>query len=227
MQIFAHIFFNDFEYTSESCFDIIKDVIENKKDYQLRTTSRNCSQDDFNFVIAGGESYYEGLVGRKVSSININNLSKINVLSNYNHVRKQFNVVCIKGEIYVFGGYDVRFKRVMPVEKYSPASNTWDVITQMYDNRINFGACSFIDSIYLIGGYLYGRTNSCLEFNTKNKTWRKTASTNVARENSSCAVFEGRIVVSGGYNNNKGLLNTVEAYDHIDDSWKYMPNMRV
>ena len=56
---------------------------------------------------------------------------------------------------------------------------------------------------------------------------RKTVSTNVARENSSCAVFEGRIVVSGWYNNNEGLLNTVEAYDHIDDSWKYMPNMRV
>ena len=96
MQIFGHCFLNDFEFTSESCFDIIKDVIENKKDYQLRNTNRNCSQDDFNFVIAGGESYYEGLVGRKVTSININNLFKINTLSNYNRVRKQFNVVCIK-----------------------------------------------------------------------------------------------------------------------------------
>ena len=115
----------------------------------------------------------------------------------------------------------------MSVEKYSPVSNTWDVITQMYDERRSFGACTFIDSIYLIGGYLYGRTNSCLEFNTKNKTWRKIASTNVARENSSYAVFEGRIVVTGGYNDNEGLLNSVEAYDHIDYSWKYMPNMRV
>ena len=56
---------------------------------------------------------------------------------------------------------------------------------------------------------------------------RKTVSTNVDRENASCAVFEGRIVVTGGYNDNEGLLNTVEAYDHIDYSWKNMPNMRV
>lgn len=39
---------------------------------------------------------------------------------------------------------------------------------------------------------------------------------NHARLNPSCAVFEGRIVVFGGYNG--GSLNTVEAYDHIADS---------
>ena len=49
----------------------------------------------------------------------------------------------------------------------------------------------------------------------------------VARQNASCSVFEGRIVVTGGYNNNYGLFNTVEAYDHIDDSWTKMPNMNI
>ena len=125
----------------------------------------------------------------------------------------------------MFGGYDGRFNQVMPVEKYSPATNTWDVIAQMYEDRVFYCACSFVDSIYVIGGYLNGFTNSCLEFNTKNNSWRETASTNVARINSSCAVFEERIVVSGGHLHNEGRLNIVEAYDHIDDSWKYMPNM--
>ena len=37
-------------------------------------------------------------------------------------------------------------------------------------------------------------------------------------------VFEGRVVVSGGYNNNESL-RTVEAYDHVADKWVYMPNM--
>ena len=45
------------------------------------------------------------------------------------------------------------------------------------------------------------------------------------RSDASCAVFEGRIVVTGGCNRNNGILNTVEAYDHIDDSWSKMPNM--
>ena len=45
------------------------------------------------------------------------------------------------------------------------------------------------------------------------------------RSGASCVVFEGRIVVTGGFNNNNGDLNTVEVYDHIDDSWTNMPNM--
>lgn len=113
----------------------------------------------------------------------------------------------------------------MCVEKYSPASNAWDVIAQMYDDRICFCACSFIDSIYVIGGFRYGYMNCCLEFNTKNKSWRKTASIKVAREDASCTVFEGRIVVSGGYTNNNVHLKTVEAYNHTDDSWTNMPSM--
>ena len=66
-------------------------------------------------------------------------------------------------------------------------------------------------------------------FNTINKTWKKFARMNEFRDNASCVVFEGRIVVSGGFNNIDGrlktVLNTVEAYDHVDDSLTNMPNM--
>ena len=48
---------------------------------------------------------------------------------------------------------------------------------------------------------------------------------NEARCYASCVVFEGKIVVSGGYNDNDRTLNTVEAYDHIANSWTNMPNM--
>ena len=36
-------------------------------------------------------------------------------------------------------------------------------------------------------------------------------------------MFEGKIVVSGGFTD--AILNTVEAYDHVADSWTHMPNM--
>ena len=36
---------------------------------------------------------------------------------------------------------------------------------------------------------------------------------NELRCNPSCTVFEGKIVVSGGFYN--GTLDTVEAYDHV------------
>ena len=47
---------------------------------------------------------------------------------------------------------------------------------------------------------------------------------NVSRCNASCVVFEGKIVVSGGIYNN-GRLKTVEAYDHVANTWTNMPNM--
>ena len=47
---------------------------------------------------------------------------------------------------------------------------------------------------------------------------------NEARYKTACTVFEGRVVVSGGYRNGASL-NTVESYDHIADEWSYMPNM--
>ena len=50
---------------------------------------------------------------------------------------------------------------------------------------------------------------------------------NEARYKASCVVFEGKIVVSVGFNINNWTLNTVEAYDHIDDSWANMQNMIV
>ena len=46
---------------------------------------------------------------------------------------------------------------------------------------------------------------------------------NSARSHLACSVFEGRIVVSGGYN--REILNTVEAYDHVGDTWENLPNM--
>ena len=46
-----------------------------------------------------------------------------------------------------------------------------------------------------------------------------------ARDNAACAVFEGKIVVSGGYDNNDNDLNTVETYDVIGNEWSPMADM--
>ena len=49
---------------------------------------------------------------------------------------------------------------------------------------------------------------------------------NEIRTFAACTVFEGKIVVSGGYNLNNFIgINTVEAYDHVADEWTCMPNM--
>ena len=47
---------------------------------------------------------------------------------------------------------------------------------------------------------------------------------NEARRLSASAVFEGRIVVSGGVSS-RNKLNTVESYDLFGKKWLFMPNM--
>ena len=48
---------------------------------------------------------------------------------------------------------------------------------------------------------------------------------NEQRSDSACALFEGNIVVSGGYNYDNNNFKSVELYDVFANAWKSMPNM--
>ena len=62
-------------------------------------------------------------------------------------------------------------------------------------------------------------------FNITKKIWEEVAGMKEQRMYSGCAVFEGNIVVSGGWYDNDFNLNTVESYDVIANKWTSMPNM--
>ena len=212
---------------NEECTYIINKAIRNKNPFNssgAKSTNRYCSQKNFNILLVGGKNCKNEIL-RNVFTIDANNLSIINNLSPFKHERQFPKVVCVKGETYVFNGCDHRSMPVMNVEKYSHVTKTWNVISKMYDWRINCCACSFIDSFYVLGGFSNDYSNSCLVFNTTNETWKEIARMNEARSDASCVVFRGSVVVTGGFNKNDGILNTVEAYDHIDNSWSNMPSM--
>ena len=85
----------------------------------------------------------------------------------------------------------------------------------VYKHKL-FCACAFMDSIYVFGGcdVKYTTTNSCLEFSTKDNSWKEVTGINIARS----AVFLGNVVVSGGIlNNSQTKLNSVESYDVFAD----------
>ena len=56
-------------------------------------------------------------------------------------------------------------------------------------------------SIFLIGGYLehYIYSKECYKYDLNNNKWTKIAGLNIDRSDTACAVFEGKIVVTGGY----------------------------
>ena len=211
-------------YKREEFAATIKYVLQkrnfpNKIKSKTFRNSRYCNQNKFNIIICGGK--HGKIDVNDVYSIEANNISNVNVLPHMKEGREYSAAVCLRDDVYVFGGrINPMYQTKLSVEKYSAKTNTWEVITELPHDRGYFGACSFMDNIYIIGGFAM---NSCFEFNTKDRTWKEVASMNETRWVASCVVFEGRIVVSGGFGS--GSSDTVQAYDPLADTWSSMPNM--
>ena len=223
---------------NSECFNTMKEVLLRKnKLYSDNHTNRHCNQKKFNILICGGFRLVaftsKWTFEANTNVIDGSNLKHLKFLPLMEKERKDFKAVCLKGEVYAFGGRNKLSNSpesfVTVVEKYSPSTNKWSKVADMFDNRKRFCACAFMDKIFIVGGCFYDGdfaiTNSCLEFNTKDESWKVVSKMNVGREYAACAVFQGKIVVSGGSDINRHDLKSVESYDAFADEWSRMPNM--
>ena len=205
----------------------IKEIIDEKSNglhrRNFKADGRYCNQDKFDFVVCGG--FKNRKVVRDVYSIKSNNQNNVTKLPQLEEGRYWPEVVCIKGEIFVFGGQGDGWKIIMSVEKYTSDTKAWKVVRYMSKDFFKFCACSFMGNAYVLGGLnSEGRSvASCFKFKAADCSMDEVAEMKTARYCSACAVFEGKIVVSGGSNFDE--LNTVEAYDHVANEWTNMPNM--
>ena len=218
------------------CVNILEEVLLKKNKYLQYNpindhTSRYCSQDKYNILMCGGYSMKLFRKATIVKQIYGNDFNTVKFLpSMITERRINSKAVCLKGEAYIFGGCNVETRLVTNVEKYSPSSKIWSKIGNMYDDRVYFSVCAFMDKIFIIGGSYYENGiktlyNYCLEFDTKSCKWIEVAGMKEKRNYAASVVFEGRIVVSGGRDNNGDDLNTVEAYDVIANKWTLMSYM--
>ena len=69
--------------------------------------------------------------------------------------RFSFEAVYLKGHVYVFRSVGNSKNLVKTVEKYSPLTDKWNVATEMFDDRLNFRACSFINKVFILGSHFY------------------------------------------------------------------------
>ena len=141
--------------------------------------------------------------------------------------------VYLKGEIYVLVNDYSYSNNIIIIKKFSAESMEWKHIFE-FIYRQDFCVSALLNSIYIIGGfYSNAALDSCSQYNTKSSNVKETSRMNTARFRAACAVFEGRIVVSGGYVEERhdflgvvfNFSNSVEVYDHIADTWSNMPNM--
>ena len=177
--------------------------------------NRYCGQNMFNFLICGGHNVKSDNVVNTVNQLSGIDLNKTKVLSSIKLERRSFEAVFLKGEVYVFGGYDNDYMFIKSVAKYSPFTNTWYEVANMFDKRRCFCACAFVDKIFILGGYSYNDDDgyilnkSCLQYETKNKNWKEISGMTVERDCAACTVIKGNIVVSGGTDNFDNDLKSV------------------
>ena len=201
----------------------------------MHSSTRYCNQNNFNCLFCGDINYFGrydsddelGFVDQ-IDGRNFTKSAKFPSLTN----NRRFDgfrttTIFLKGDIYLFDCLDNSADfNILKVEKYSIVNDSLEVVADMFNDRRGFCACGFLDKVFFVGGNLEEEiTDTCIQFVTKDYTWKDVASMNEARFSAACTVFEGRVVVSGGLNNNDITLNTVEAYDHVADEWSYMPNM--
>ena len=94
------------------------------------------------------------------------------------------------------------------------------------DQRSRYCACSFMQNIILIGENLNKKTlNSCMAYDIKTNKWTPIVLMNESRENSSCTVFQGKVVTGGWIRSFFSDLKSVEAYCFHENKWTQLPDM--
>ena len=213
----------------KDCYKLLQEISEKKgvvfhNNSSIYYKTRYCNQQMFDILVCGGRDRKDISVSN-IKQVDVNNFN-VNVLPSMIEKRYVFEVVCVNGAIYVFGGIGDGYNWINSVEKYSPSTMTWNKVADMYDDRMGHCVCAFMDKIFVIGGNFFGTaSDSCLQFNTKDYSWKEVAGMKEARKMAACAVFEERIVVSGGHGMNTSYLNSVKSYDVAADTWTPMPDM--
>ena len=211
-------------------------------------TARYCGHDSFDILCFGGSKRTKKIIyDDKILQIqHFDDCKNPKIISSLAGKRCGFEAVYLRGSVYLFGGRGENYGIVKEVEMYNHLTKTCKVVSNIEDindcDLMNYAVCSFMDKIYLIGGYdkKHRELNSCIEFDTKYFSWKHKSEMQERRENPASCVLEEKIIVSGGTQKpdddfvdfvnfydveGKKTLNTVEAYDPIDDTWTEFPSM--
>ena len=164
---------NDSKITKvDSCVKFLHKIIDCKEKTTFKTLgnnheSRYCNQKYFKLLVLGGYSIEKSMIYSNVSCINLNKVGDVEAYLLMKIKRLLAKVVFLKGDIYVFDGWNDNDGCIKSVEKYLINSKTWSQVAEMADDRNSYCACAFIDKVYVIGGRKErDKTNSCLHFDT-------------------------------------------------------------
>ncbi|MFC2037950.1 Kelch repeat-containing protein [Chloroflexota bacterium] len=137
----------------------------------------------------------------------------------------------IDGKIYIFGGSQnsgPSTDRVLTVEVYDPATDTWNQKENMPGTRASGHSSVMAGKIYLIGGY--GVKYRVDEYDPSTDTWTAKSEIPTLRIAPSTNVLDGKIYLIGGLSSipiappTQGT-DTIDVYDPVTDTWATAPDM--
>ena len=103
----------------DKCVSIMKTNLMNKKQLNSKSCNmerRYCNQTNFHVLVCGGRRFTAIKSVTDVKYFDANNFSKANFLPQMGTARRGCKVVCNKGKVYVFGGFDNNFDCVKSIE---------------------------------------------------------------------------------------------------------------
>ena len=226
---------------TEDWLSVINEILNNKgKYYQGKSsiyyTNRYNSQDMFYFLFLGGQELTSNKVKEaSVKQINGKDFKSVEHFTELSRsIQCLYDAAYVNGELYEFGSNHNNLN-LMVVEKYSAETKTWSAVGDINHIHNNFmRLCVFMDKIFVVGGLDDESdtvTSEIFALDTNKSKWIRCdelARMKMGRANIACAVFQGRLVASGGFSGgryDRQILNSVEAYDDASNSWSGMPNM--
>ena len=204
--------------------DILISQRANRNSLKLYTKARYCDQSSFGLLTYGQNAIsYMKLVNLISCENKIENIENFEVLENCDDYLK----ACYCNQSVFVVSFNTRSK-CLCFKKYCFKTNNWIKLKRLLNCCVvEFSVCAYLENLFLLGGLnLTPRSelNDCIEFNTFTNQLKRLTPFNARRWTAGCAVFEGKIVMSGGHSV-RNDLRSVEAYDSSADTWSLMPNM--
>lgn len=138
--------------------------------------------------------------------------------------RSRLALALFKGELYAIGGSDVK-EPLSTVEKYSPITNTWELIAPLNRARRSCAAIVTRFGIYVLGGFSDVFLHSVELYNAELDEWSYQIPMMEARSDLCAVFYDQRIYAIGGSNSSSTQLRSVERFDLINRKWETVAAM--
>ncbi len=139
--------------------------------------------------------------------------------------RSGVSAVVYQGQIYVMGGRDRDGRVVDVVERYDPATDTWETdLPRLKRGLENAAAVVFQETMFILGGRDdEGEISKKVAFFDRGRNrWQEIQSMKEEREGLAAAVLGGELFAIGGFGGEEQqgrFLESVEVYDPQKDEW--------